>query len=128
MIKQEYLYSDITELVIGCAMRVHNVLGFGFPEYFYQRALVIEFEKINLTYQRELELQVYYETHMLGKRRVDFLIKEKVLLETKALSIYELGKSNQFLNYLEVLRLPVGLLINFGKPRLKFRRYINNKL
>ena len=90
--------------------------------------MVIEFEKIQLAFQREMELKVYYEIHLLGKRRVDFLVEEKVLLETKALSEDEMGKSNQFFNYLEVLRLPVGLLINFGKPRLEFKRYINNKL
>ncbi|MEJ7914188.1 MAG: GxxExxY protein [Chitinophagaceae bacterium] len=128
MFKKEYLYSDITELIIGFAMRVYNKLGFGLPEYFYQRAFVIEFYKINLTCQREMELQVYYDTHLFGKRESNFLVNEKALPETKALMEYDLGKSNPFLNYLEVLFKAVGSLIHFGKPRLELKRYINYKL
>jgi GxxExxY protein len=55
-----------------------------------------------------MELKVYYEIHLLGKRRVDFLVEEKVLLETRALSEYEMGKSNQFFNYLEASVCPLG--------------------
>jgi GxxExxY protein len=126
VIKSEYLHSDITEKVIGCAMRVHNVIGAGFPEVMYQRGLQIGLYDSGVAYEREKEMAVLYKQHLIGRRRVDFLIEQKVLLEIKALSNYELAKSCQMLNYLEVFQLPVGLLINFGKQKLEFKRYIKN--
>lgn len=63
MINEVYKYSDITSLVIGCAMKVHSKLGRGFPEVIYQRALAIELDKMQLAYKREQEWNVYYEIH-----------------------------------------------------------------
>jgi len=59
MIKSEYKYSDITEKIIGCSMRVHNKLGNGFQEVIYQRALAIELNKINLEFEREVEIPIF---------------------------------------------------------------------
>ncbi|MCW5904967.1 MAG: GxxExxY protein [Chitinophagaceae bacterium] len=126
MIKPEYKYSDITEAIIGCAMKVHRTLGKGFPEYIYQRALEIELNKISLHHQREVEYPVYYEEKLIGKRRVDFVIDNKVLIELKAVSNFEASHLNQIINYLTAFNLPIGLLINFGKDSLEFKRFTNN--
>lgn len=128
MIKSEYKHSDITEIVIGCAMKVHNSLGKGFPEIIYQRAFFIELKKTELLIEREIEQPVYYEDHVVGKRRVDFLINKIILVETKAISELDNSCINQILNYIEAFNLEIGLLINFGKDRLEFKRYTNNKL
>jgi len=77
MIKSEYKYSDLTEKIIGCCMKVHNTLGNGFQEVIYQRALAIEFDKINVQFERELEMPIFYDDKNIGTRRVDFLIDEK---------------------------------------------------
>ena len=61
MIKPEYKYPDITEIIIGCAMKIHNSLGKGFPEVIYQRAYQIELQKTTLTVEREIEQPIYYE-------------------------------------------------------------------
>jgi GxxExxY protein len=108
-------------------MKVHSNLGKGFPEYIYQRALAIELEKINLPYAREKEWEVYYDNQMIGKRRVDFVIEEKVLVELKAISSFEPSHYNQIIIYLEAFKLDIGLLINFGKNSLEFKRFTNNK-
>lgn len=128
MIKSEYQFSDVTETAIGCAMKVHSVLGNGFPEYIYQRAYTIELGKTSLLVQREIECPVYYDGKEIGKRRVDFMINIQVLIELKALSAFDATNNHQILNYLEAFPLPVGLLINFGNPKLEFRRFTNNKL
>lgn len=127
MINTDYLHSEITGAIIGCAMKVHSSLGKGFPEYIYQRALAIELDKINLPYAREKEWEVYYDNQMIGKRRVDFVIEEKVLVELKAISNFEPSHYNQIINYLEAFKLDIGLLINFGKSSLEFKRFTNNK-
>lgn len=128
MIKSEYKHSEITEAVIGCAMKVHNSLGKGFPEVIYQRAFLIELNKTELTIEREIEQSVYYEDQLVGKRRVDFLINKTILVEIKAIGELDNSSINQILNYIEAFNLEIGLLINFGKDRLEFKRFTNNKL
>jgi GxxExxY protein len=128
VIKQEYLYSDLTEVIIGCAMKVHSSIGRGFPEYIYQRALAIELSKTSLEIKKEMEWPVYYDGQLIGKRRVDFMVNDKVLIEIKAVAVYESSHLNQIINYLQAFQIPVGLLINFGKEKLEFKRFTNNKL
>jgi GxxExxY protein len=128
MIKQEYLYSDITELIIGCSMKVHSTIGRGFPEYIYQRALAIELSKTDLEIKKEMEWPVYYDGQLVGKRRVDFMVNGKILIEIKAVALYEPSHLNQIINYLQAFQIPIGILINFGKEKLEFKRFTNNKL
>jgi GxxExxY protein len=128
MIKEEYRYSDITEKIIGCAMRVHQRMRNGYQELIYHRCLIIEFNKNNLPFLNESELPIFYENVQVGKRRVDFLVDDKVIVEIKALTDLTDAHLAQALNYLEALNLEVGLLINFGGRSLEVRRLINNKL
>ena len=122
MIKQEYKYSDITKKIIGCAMKVHSSLGNGFQEVIYQRALAIEMSKNGLSFEREMEMGIYYDNEHIGTRRVDFFVEGKVMVELKALVNLEKVHLAQALNYLEAYRIDVGLLINFGAPSLQFKR------
>ncbi|MBP6660422.1 MAG: GxxExxY protein [Chitinophagales bacterium] len=75
MTKNEYKYSDITGKIIGCAMEVHKILGNGFQEVIYQRALANEMRLQNLNFGREIEMQIFYKGEEIGTRRVDFLLK-----------------------------------------------------
>lgn len=128
MIKSEYKYSEITEKIIGCVMKVHNSLGQGFPEIIYQRGFEIELRKTELSIIREKEHSVYYDNQLIGKRRVDFLVNNIITVEIKAVSKLDDSHFNQALNYLEAFNLEIGLLINFGASRLEFKRIINNKI
>ena len=122
MIKQEYKYSDITKKIIGCAMKVHSSLGNGFQEVIYQRALAIEMNKNGLSFEREMEMGIYYDNEHIGTRRLDFFVEGKVMVELKALVNLEKVHLAQALNYLEAYKIDVGLLINFGAPSLQFKR------
>ena len=122
MIKQEYKYSDITKKIIGCAMKVHSSLGNGFQEVIYQRALAIEMNKNGLSFEREMEMGIYYDNEHIGTRRVDFFVEDKVMVELKALVNLEQAHLAQALNYLEAYKIEVGMLINFGAPSLQFKR------
>ena len=128
MIKQEYKYSEITAKIIGCAIKVHNELGPGFPEYIYQRALEIEFRNTLLQNVREKEHPVYYLNQLVGKRRVDFVVEEKIMVELKAVDKLDELSLSRSLNYMKAFNLEVGLLINFGGAKLEFKRLINNKM
>jgi GxxExxY protein len=112
----------LTHSIIGCAMEVHNVLGNGFQEVVYQRALAIEFVEQGIPFERELEMDLFYKGHAVGTRRVDFLVENKVLVELKALTRLEDIHLAQGLNYLTAYSLDIGLLINFGGTKLEFKR------
>ena len=127
MIKEEFKYSDITEKIIGCAMKVHQRMRNGYQELIYHRCLIIEFRKIALSFLNEIELPIFYDEIEIGKRRVDFLVEHKVVVEIKAQSELTDTHLAQALNYLEALNLEIGLLINFGSKSLEIRRLINNK-
>ena len=128
MIKPEYKYSEITAKIIGCAIKVHNELGPGFPEYIYQRALEIEFRNTVLQNVREKEHPVYYLNELVGKRRVDFVVEEKIMVELKAVDKLDELSLSRSLNYMKAFNLEVGLLIKFGGAKLEFKRLINNKM
>jgi len=125
--EENYLYSDITHKIIGCAMKVHSILGSGFQEVIYQRCLAIEMNKQDLIFARELEMLIFYEGIKVGKRRVDFLVEDKVMVETKAMSQIENSHLAQTINYLEAYKLEIGLLLNFGAKSLQFKRVINQE-
>jgi GxxExxY protein len=120
------LYEEITKKIIGCAMKVHSVLGNGFQEVIYQRALEIEMMLEGLKLEREKEMPVLYLGHCIGTRRVDFFVEEKIMIELKALIKLEDVHLAQAKNYLEAYNMEVGLLINFGAKSLEFKRIFNN--
>jgi len=121
-------YKELTEKIIGCAMRVHNTLGNGFQELIYQRALALELEKGDLKFAQELEMIIYYDGVGIGKRRVDFFVEGSIMVEIKAIISLEDVHLAQAMNYLEAYKMEIGLLINFGSKSLQFKRVHNNNL
>jgi GxxExxY protein len=122
------LHEQITKQVIGCAMQVHRNLGNGFQESIYQRALAIEFEREDLSFQRETEIYIYYRERNIGTRRVDFLVANKVMVEIKPqLELDDLHLA-QIMNYLDAFKMQIGLLINFRGKSLEFKCVHNDKL
>jgi GxxExxY protein len=118
-------HKEITHAIIGCAIRVHNALGNGFPEIIYQRALAIELTKDGLQYARELEMKIFYGGVHVGTRRVDFFVDGKMLVELKAVIKLDDSHLAQAINYCRAFNLQSGLLINFGSRRLEFKRAFN---
>lgn len=125
---QDLKYHELTEKIIGCAMKVHRHFGPGFPEIVYKRALMIEFEKIDMLYKQEVEKDIIYDGKLIYKRRLDLIVENIVLLELKAIREIDNGDYNQIINYLRVFKMEVGLLFNFGVPSLQFKRFINSNI
>jgi GxxExxY protein len=120
-------YNKITERVIGAAMAVHRALGNGFQEVVYQRALAFELEELGVSFVREIEMPIFYKQREIGSRRVDFLVEEMVLVELKALAEITTTHHAQIINYLNAYQLEIGLLVNFGEPSLRFKRFIKGR-
>lgn len=119
-------HSDITQRIIGCAMRVHSALGNGFQEVIYQRVLAIEMGIDGLRFDREKNMTIFYRERKIGARRVDFFVEDCIMVELKALLQLEDVHYAQARNYLEAYNIEVGLLINFGAKSLDFKRMYNS--
>ena len=121
------IYKEITGDIIGCAMEVHRILGPGFQEYVYQRALEIELQKKNIKFIKEFDIKIYYKGEYIALRRVDFLAHDTITVEIKARNEIDDVHLAQAINYLESSSYPIGLLINFGSKSLQFKRLYNKK-
>ena len=127
MIKQQYKYSDVTATILGCAFEVHKILGNGFQEVIYQRALEEEFNIRGISFSREFEMPIFYKEKQVGVRRVDFLVNDVISIELKAIINLENVHLAQAINYLEAYNIEIGMLLNFGAKSLEYKRLINSK-
>jgi GxxExxY protein len=105
---------------------VYNVLGYGFLEKVYEKALKFELEKAGLVVERQKPINVYYETELVGEYFADLLVENKVIIELKASESICEEHENQLINYLKATEIEVGLLLNFGKkPEIKRKVFSN---
>ena len=117
----DLVHGDLTRGIIGAFYDVYNKLGYGFAESVYQHALPIALARRGLKSERELPLTVMYEQRTVGVFRVDLIVEEKVIVETKTADKIVNVHEMQLLNYLKATGLNVGLILNFG-PSATFRR------
>jgi GxxExxY protein len=118
-----------THRIIGAAMEVHRQLGPGFLEAVYQQALAFELSARTVPFVQEAELPVYYKGELLAcSYRADFVCYDEVIVELKALKAITGVEEAQLLNYLKATGLTRGLLLNFGCPRLEFKRLVFSNL
>ena len=113
---------ELTEKIIGCAMKVHRTLGCGFLESVYQKAILHELRKSGLKVSQEAPLQVVYDGVIVGEFYADIIVENKVIVENKAVEALCEAHEVQVVNYLTATGLNIGLLFNFGAPKLEFKR------
>ena len=101
MIKQEYIHSEITAEVLGVAFEVHTIIGTGFVESVYLKAMIVECNLRNIEVNSEIELPIFYKKVKVGSRRADLLVKKKVIVELKAINELTDTHMAQAINYLE---------------------------
>jgi GxxExxY protein len=121
------MLEETTYKIIGCCMKIHNILGNGFQEVIYQRCLDIELKRTGLQFGREVEQNIFYEGIQVGTRRADFTVEDKVIVELKAVINLENVHLAQAKNYVVAYNFPVGLLINFGATSLQYKKIFNPK-
>ena len=116
--------SQLTEEVIGCAFRVGNSLGPGFLEKVYENALAHELRKAGFGVAQHQKIEVVYDNVIVGIYEADIVVNDCLILEIKALRALDEAHKAQCLNYLKAIGLRLGLLINFGSPRVEVKRVI----
>ena len=119
-----YPEQELTGRILECAFAVHNTLGAGFLERVYSNALVIEFHRHELECQQQAALKVKYRDIVVGEYAADLLVSGWVLLELKACASLDPNHAAQIMNYLRASGIKVGLLLNFGRPKPEFRRFV----
>ena len=111
----------LTKRIIGLAMKVHRTLGCGFLESIYCNALAIELQNNDIVFEREKRFHGLYEGIGIGYFDADFLIENRLVVETKAVDALAVAHSAQLVNYLAAGKLDLGLLLNFGAKSLEFK-------
>ncbi len=120
----EFAHGDITHSIIGAAFEVHRVLGYGFLEKVYQRALHAELGLRGIAAATEHVLTVNYKGIVVGDYRADLWVAQAVMVELKARPEYDTQDEAQLLNELKAACVQVGLLINFGRRKVEFKRLV----
>lgn len=117
--------NEISQQVIGCAIKVSSTLGVGFIEKVYENALALELQRAGLRVQEQVDLTVRYEGVAVGHYTADILVEGRILLEIKVARAIEDAHQAQLLNYLTATNLRLGLILNFGTSRLGIKRMVN---
>lgn len=114
--------SPLTEKIIGCAFAVANTLGVGFLEKVYENALVIALRKTGLKVLQQVVYNVEYDWQVGGEYIADLVVEDQVIVELKAIKEFDNVHTAICIKYLKVSKLPLCLLINFGKSRIDVKR------
>ena len=118
------LHRDITEKVIGVAFEVHGQLGYGFLERVYERSMQVELIRRGSSAEIEKRVQVRYKEVVVGDYDSDLIVDGCVLVELKVNPQYDRRDEAQLLNVLKATGLKVGLLVNFGRPKVEYKRLV----
>jgi GxxExxY protein len=113
---------ELTEIVIGAAIRVHRELGPGFLESIYEEAMAVELRLLNLKFDRQKPVPIFYRAQPIGEHRVDLLIENVLVVELKAITTFENTHFSVLRSYLKALGLADALLINFAGTKLAVKR------
>lgn len=122
------LHAEITEAVIGCAFEVIKELGAGFLESVYEKALLLALKQKGLSAVAQQPMSVIFRGENIGEFFADLVVEKKVLVELKAVKALVPEHQSQLINYLHAGDMEVGLLINFGNPKLEIKRCFKTRM
>lgn len=121
------LFGDVTHKILACAFEVAGELGAGFVESVYERSLQLALEQRGLSVETQRPLAVTFRGYTVGEFYADLVVDDCVIVELKAVKALLPEHEAQLINYLKATGIEVGLLINFGHPRLEFKRYTRKR-
>ena len=115
---------ELTERILAAGFKVLNTLGAGFLEKVYENALIVELRKCALSVESQKVFAIRYEGTVVGDYQADLVVSGKVIVECKAVAALDPVHDAQLINYLKASGMRVGLLMNFGRPKLQYRRLV----
>jgi GxxExxY protein len=123
----KYDFDELSNIIIGIAIDVHKSLGPGFIESIYHNAMKRLLDLNNIKYDTEKEVAVYLNNYIVGKHRMDLIVKDNIVVELKAVEEISRTHIAQVISYLKASGLELGLILNFAKSKLEIRRVILSK-
>jgi GxxExxY protein len=123
--QDKVVYRELSYRIMQAVFEVHNTLGPGFMESVYEEALAHELEMRSIPFQRQKKIVIRYKGRVVGTHRLDIVVDETIVLELKAVSALTDVFKQQTLSYLKASGLKLGILINFGTPRVEYKRIVN---
>lgn len=118
--------NEITEAIIGAAFALSNTLGSGFLEKVYENALALELRLLGLNTVQQAPIEVLYRQECVGEYFADLLVENSMIVELKAIQKLDPTHMAQVMNYLNATGFKIGLLVNFGQPRVEVKRLVHN--
>jgi GxxExxY protein len=123
--EDERLSRDLSRHVVEAVFEVHHTLGPGFAEGTYEEALAYEFEMRGIPFERQRRVTVHYKGHVVDAHCLNFIVDDKIAIELKAVSALTDTLRQQTLSYLKAVGLRLGILVNFGTPRVEYVHIAN---
>jgi GxxExxY protein len=120
----DFLHKEETQQIIGCAFEVLNTLGHGLLEKPYENALVVEFKQQKIPFVQQPRFPVIYKSVQVGEYIPDLIVFNKIIVDTKVIKAIGNTEYAQIINYLKITDLRVGLLLNFKKSKLEWKRIV----
>ena len=121
---KDFSLRPVTEQLIGAAFEVHNILGYGFLERVYQKAMQVELESRGVKVELEPKIKVQFKGVIVGDYAADLLVEGKIIVELKTDPGYQAMHEAQLLNELRGTGIKVGYLINFGREKVEHKRMV----
>lgn len=127
MDKNKVIYAELSYRIVGILYDVYNEIGYGHKEKYYQNAISYVFKEANIKFQEQVYIPLNYKDKKIGKYYLYFLIDDKIILEIKVGSLFKRQNLDQVISYLKAQKLKLGIIANFTREGVKFRRILNIK-
>lgn len=122
---EKLFHPELSYDITGILFKVHNELGNKYQEKHYQRAIAIKLKEFHIPFEKEVKINLLFGEEKLGISFADFVIDNKIILETKLVWKISLGDVKQVLRYLKASNLHLGIIANFRYQNLELRRVVN---
>ena len=122
--ERDFSLQPVTQQIIGAAFEVHNILGYGFLERVYQRAMQVELELRGVKVELEPKIKVQFKGITVGDYAADLFVEDKIIVELKTDPTYQALHEAQLLNELRGTGVKLGFLINFGREKVEYKRMV----
>jgi GxxExxY protein len=117
-------FEELSSRILEAAVAVHKELGPGFVEPIYQRAMEVALQHRDISFQRQKEVELFFEGEYLGFHKLDLVVADEIILELKAVKAFEDIHYAQLRSYLKAMNRQVGLLLNFSASTLVIKRVV----
>jgi len=124
MLDEKFLHKDLSYKIVGLAMQAHTELGYGFLEKVYENTLMVLFRENGIAAFQQAPIPVTFHGHAIGDYYADIVVENSIILELKAADkLHDIHRA-QTLNYLKATNFRVAYLVNFGKRKLEYERFV----